>query len=92
MTTGQARFVVRGTIAPFHENHALVGQYTYLADGSDPKAPYVWDGDHRAVAFVDVQVAYDAGVAAQGPLFRMPDPSSIEVINTRDLPVNVRVR
>ena len=72
------RFIIRGVVAPHGSNYGLVGQYTYLhvSEGMWP----MWDGEHKAAKFENVHLGLEFASRANGPLFRMPSPETIEAV------------
>ena len=72
-------FVVRGrTRANGSVDAAWVDRYTYL---SEPNVGfYQWDGFHRVKVFLSTEAALAAVGECAGPLFRVPEPETIEAV------------
>ncbi len=71
-------FIARGVIAATGHNEAWVGQYTYV---SEPNVGfYQWDGLHKVKFFDTAPEALAGARACHGPLFKLPDPKSIEAL------------
>ena len=73
-------YIVRGKIAANRTNAARVGRLTYLAETGDHF--YVWDGAHKAALFASQQAGLLAVSHCNGPWFNVPDPATIESIET----------
>ena len=73
-----------GVVADNGANGGMAGQDTYLVNASDW---FAWDGarpDHAA-HFCSPKLAMEAALSCPGPLFRMPDPESIHVIERKEV-------
>ena len=73
-------FVARGVIAATGSNAAWVGRYTYV--GEPNLGFYQWDGLHKAKFFATSDDALNAAAMCHGPLFQLPDPATVEAIET----------
>ena len=73
-------YVVLGVITLNGSNQAIAGQDTYLVSTSSDW--FAWDGSHASHAskFSTPEVALAAARTCRGPIFRMPEPASIHVI------------
>jgi hypothetical protein len=73
-------YIVLGVIAPNGSNQAIAGQDTYLVSTSSDW--FAWDGEHpdHASKFATADLALAAARTCRGPIFRMPDPKSIHVM------------
>jgi hypothetical protein len=74
------QYIVVGVIAPNGSNQAIAGQHTYLTSTSSDW--FAWDGEHPAHAsrFPTAELALAAAYTCRGPIFRLPDPASFNVI------------
>ncbi len=74
------KYIVHGVIAPNGSNQAVAGQDTYLVGTSSDW--FAWDGDHadRASRFPTAELAMAAARTCRGPIFRLPEPASLHVV------------
>jgi hypothetical protein len=74
------QYIVLGVIAPNGSNQAIAGQDTYLTSTSSDW--FAWDGEEPAHAsrFPTAELALAAAHTCRGPIFRLPDPASFNVI------------
>ena len=74
------KFIALGVIAPNGSNQAIAGRDTYLVSTSSDW--FAWDGEHagHAAKFATAELALSAARTCRGPIFRMPEPGSIHVI------------
>ena len=79
MSSFAGNFIVHGVIADNGSNAVMVGRTTYLVRASDW---FAWDGDRpdHAARFLDEEAALAAATSCTGPLFRLPDPDTVSVI------------
>jgi len=73
-------YIVLGVIAANGHNQAVAGQDTYLVSTSSDW--FAWDGEHsdHASKFSTEEHALAAARTCRGPVFRMPEPASIHVL------------
>jgi hypothetical protein len=78
------QYIVLGVIAPNGSNQAIAGQDTYLTSTSSDW--FAWDGKNPAHAarFPTAELALAAAYTCRGPIFRLPDPASFNVIKLDD--------
>ena len=73
-------YLIRGVIGLNRSNASRVGQLTYLAETGDHF--YIWDGVHKAAHFGTAEAGLRAADRCNGPWFNIPDPASIEVVDS----------
>lgn len=74
------QYIVLGVIAPNGSNQAIAGQDTYLT--STLSDWFAWDDEQpvHASRFPTAELALAAAHTCRGPIFRLPDPASLNVI------------
>ena len=85
MAHGKAvKFIVPGVIAPNGSNEAIAGQETYLVGTSSDW--FAWDGERsdHASTFATAELALAAARSCRGPIFRMPERTSIHAVRVDD--------
>lgn len=74
-------YMVRGKIGAARGNEGRTGQFTYLTETGDRL--YIWNGAHRAARFPSAQAGLDAARWCNGPWFNVPDPTTVEAVESR---------
>ena len=78
------KYIVLGVIAQNGTNGSIAGQDTYLV--STRSGWFAWDGEHsnHAAVFPTPELALAAAETCRGPIFRLPDPTTIHVLKLRE--------